>query len=80
MTVTVTCIEDYKFALDLLKDVDNDLTPTQGQQLMDYRYASLHYLLKNMPKGMFSFFKLSVSDSFSKAHLCLNLMMIQLMT
>jgi len=34
-------IEDYQFALDLLKDVDDDLTPTQGRQLMDHRYASI---------------------------------------
>lgn len=34
-------IDDYQFALDLLEDVDNNLTPTQGRRLMDYRYASI---------------------------------------
>ena len=34
-------IDDYQFALDLLEDVDDDLTPTQGRWLMDYCYASI---------------------------------------
>ena len=34
-------MDDYQLALDLLEDVDDDLSPTQEQRLKGYHYASI---------------------------------------
>lgn len=49
-------IKDYQFTLDLLEDVDDDLSPTQGQQLMDHRYASIALSIEEHAQMYIQFF------------------------
>ncbi|KAF8905727.1 hypothetical protein CPB84DRAFT_1823080 [Gymnopilus junonius] len=40
-SITSDLMDDYQLALDILEDVDDDLSPHEERQLMGYRYASI---------------------------------------